>query len=179
MTKNPKKKKQEKGGIHIGGNVGAGAAIGKSASVSAENIAGRDIILGGQPIATDKEPTVDEFKQLLAEITAELAEVTAEKEILAQVAASAPLAAQGAEAEIKDASAKAETEVDSNTAESIEKSLKSATMLLTGILDGAKAVAEKAVDVASTIPDLAKKLAPLVDKVAVAALWAAKLWPLS
>ena len=53
-------------------------------------IAGRDvtnatITIGGQPTPAAKEPTVDELKQLLAEIQGELAEITAQQEALKEV----------------------------------------------------------------------------------------------
>ena len=54
--------------------------------------------------------------------------------------------------------------------------LAEATGLLSGILDGAKTVAQKSVEVAEAVKPLAEKLEPLVEKVGVAALWVAKLW---
>jgi hypothetical protein len=159
-------------GVHIG-NVSGG--------IHGSIIAGRDvkdvtITLGGQPTPADKEPTVDEFKQLLAEIQKELTEVTAQKETLQQVSSAAPYTAQGAEASVSQATAQADKEVGAEQAESIQKSLTEATTLLGGILDGAKAAAEKSVEVGRAVKPIAEKLAPLVEKLGVAAFWAAKLW---
>ena len=49
MSDEDKKKEALSGGIHIGGDVGSGAAIGEGASVEATNIAGRDISGGVSP----------------------------------------------------------------------------------------------------------------------------------
>lgn len=152
-----------------------------SGGIHGSIIAGRDvsnatITLGGQPVPADKQPTSDELKQLLAEIQQELAALTAQKEGLAQVSSAAPFTAQGAEASVKEAAAKAEGEVGPEQARSVQKSLTEATSLLGGILDGAKTVAEKAGAVGQAVKPIADTLAPLVDKLAVAALWVGKLW---
>jgi hypothetical protein len=158
--------------VHIG-NVSGG--------IHGSIIAGRDvsnatISLGGQPTPADKEPTLDELKQLLAEIQGELAELTAQQEALKEVSSAAPFTAQGAEQSVKDAAEKIEPEMEPEAAKSVQQSLTEATTLLSGILDGAKAVAEKAGEVGRAVKPIAEKLEPLVEKVGVAALWAAKLW---
>jgi hypothetical protein len=158
--------------VHIG-NVSGG--------IHGSIIAGRDvsnatITLGGQPTPADKQPTLEEFQQLLADIQAELAEVTAQQEALKEVSSAAPFTAQGAEQSVKDAAEKVEPEMEPEAAKSVQQSLTEATTLLSGILDGAKTVAEKAGEVGRAVKPIAEKLEPLVEKVGVAALWAAKLW---
>ncbi len=160
------------GGVTIG-NVSGG--------IHGSIIAGRDvskatITLGGQPTPADKQPTADELKQLLAEIQQELAKVMAQKEALQQVSSAAPFTAQGAEASVKEAAAKVEGEVGQEQAKSVQQSLTEATTLLGGILDGAKTVAQKAGEVGQAVKPIADTLAPLVEKLAVAALWVGKLW---
>lgn len=65
MAKKVSKRKAEPGSISIGGNVGPGTAVGHTASVKADNIAGRDIIMG-----TDVKDITDAFAQLYAAIEA-------------------------------------------------------------------------------------------------------------
>ena len=145
-------------------------------------IAGRDvqdvtISLGGQPTPAEKEDLkVDDLKQLLAEIQTQLADLAAEQEALQAVSVAAPFTAQGAEAGINEAAVQIEGEVDKEQAQSIQHSLNEATSLLTGILDGAKSVAEKAGEVGQAVKPIAEQLAPLVERLGVAALWVGKLW---
>lgn len=146
-------------------------------------IAGRDvknarISIGGEPVPADKEPTVDELKQLLAEIQEGLVEVTAQQEALKAVSSATPHVAQGAQQAVKDAAETVEEqdEMGPEDAKSVQESLKEATGLLSGILDGAKTVAQKTGEVVSAAQPLAEKLEPLVEKVGVAALWVTKLW---
>lgn len=164
--------KEQSGGVSIGD---------VSGGIHGSIIAGRDvtnatITLGGQPTPADKQPTVDELKQLLAEIQGELAEITAQQDALQEISAAAPLTAQGAEANVNQAATEVEGKVGQEQAESVQKSLAEATNLLSGILDGAKTVAQKSVEVAEAVKPIAEKLEPLVEKLGVAALWAAKLW---
>ena len=152
-----------------------------SGGIHGSVIAGRDasnvtITLGGQAVRADEEPSEDKLKQLLAEIQAELAEVLAQKEALQQVSTAAPFTAQGAEASVKEAAAKVAGEVKPEEAKSIQQSLTEATTLLGGILDGAKVAAEKATEVGKAVKPIADKLAPLVEKLAVASLWVGRLW---
>jgi hypothetical protein len=158
--------------VHIG-NVGGG--------IHGSIIAGRDvkdvtITLGGQATPADKQPTLEEFKELLTDIQAELAQVTAQQEALQAVSSAAPFTAQGAQASVQDAAETVEPELDKEEAESVQKSLAEATTLLSGILDGARTVAEKSVEVGRAVKPIAEKLEPLVEKLGVAALWAARLW---
>jgi hypothetical protein len=166
--------KKRSGGVTIG-NVTGG--------IHGSIIAGRDvnnatISLGGEPVPADKEPTVDELKQLLTEIQEGLAEVTAQQEALKAVSAATPHIAQGAEQAVKDAAETIEgkEEIEPEDAKSVQESLKEATGLIGGILDGAKSVAEKTEGVFNAVQPLAEKLAPLVEKAGVAALWVTKIW---
>jgi hypothetical protein len=166
------KKDEDRWGVHFG-SVSGGI---HNSVVVGRDLTNATITLGGQPTKADKQPTLDEFKQLLAEIQKELADITAQKETLQQVSSAAPYIAQGAQASVNQAVAQAEDEVGKEQAESIQTSLTEATTLLGGILDGAKIAAEKAVEVGKAVKPIAEKLAPLVEKIGVAALWAAKLW---
>ena len=164
--------KTQSGGVSIGD---------VSGGIHGSIIAGRDvtnatITLGGQPTPADKEPTIDELRQLLAEIQAELADITAQQDALREISADAPFTAQGAEASVSQAATEVEGEVDQEQAESVQKSLEKATSLLGGILDGAKTVAQKSVEVAEAVKPIVERLEPLVEKVGVAAFWVAKLW---
>lgn len=149
--------------------------------IHASIIAGRDvsnakISLGGQLTPADREPTVDELKQLLAEIRQELAEVIAQKDALQEISAASPLIAAGAEQNVKAAAEAVDAEVEPARAKSLQKSLEEATGLLSGILDGARTVAQKAGEVGEAVKPIAEKLEPLVEKVGVAAFWITKLW---
>jgi hypothetical protein len=134
------------------------------------------ISIGGQPTPVDKEPTVDEFKRLLADIRQEIAEIAKEQELLKKIDPSAPFTTQGAEENVKTVAEKVEPEMEAEEAQSVQKSLTTALTLLNGILDGAKTVAEKADEVAEAVKPIVRKLGPLVQKLGVAALWATKLW---
>lgn len=146
-------------------------------------IAGRDvsnatITIGGQPSPADKEPTVAELKQLLTEIQGELAEITAQGEVLKGISPAAPLTAQGAEQNVKEAAQKIEEkpELEPDEAKSVQERLTEATKLLGSILDGARMVAQKAVDAGKAMQPIVEKLAPLVERVGVAAFWVSKVW---
>ena len=165
---------KQSGGVTIGDVTGG---------IHGSIIAGRDvsnatITLGGQLTPADKEPTVDELKELLAEIQQELAEITAQQDALKEVSSAAPFTAQGAEQSVKDAAKKVEemSEMKSKEAKSAQKRLIEATALLSSIMDGAKTLAHKAGEVGNAIKPLAEKLEPLVEKIGVAAFWVAKLW---
>jgi hypothetical protein len=139
--------------VHIG-NVSGG--------IHGSIIAGRDvknavITLGGQATPADKEPTVDELKQLLAEIQAELAQIPAQQDALKEGSSAAPFTAHSAEQSVKDAAEKVEPEMDKEGAESVQKSLAEATTLLSGILNGARTVAEKSVEVGRAVKPIAEK----------------------
>ncbi|RME46564.1 MAG: hypothetical protein D6796_08855 [Caldilineae bacterium] len=159
-------------GVHIG-NVSGG--------IHGSIIAGRDvkdvtITVGGQPTPADKTPTAEELKALLDEIRQELATLSEQKEALKQISAASPFTAQGAAESVAEAAEKVSPELPPEEGKSVQKSLTEATSLLEGILDGAKSVAEKAGEVGKAVKPIADTLAPLVEKLAVAALWAGKLW---
>jgi hypothetical protein len=146
-------------------------------------IAGRDvndatITLDGQPTPASKEPTVDALKQLLAEVHKELTDLMTQQAALQQVSPAAPFTAQGAAQSVKEVKETVDSTVGQKPqdAQSIHTHLTEATTLLSSILDGAKTLAQKTGEVASAVKPLAEKLGPLVEKVAVAALWVGKLW---
>jgi len=170
MSSNPEPSSQ----VHIG-NVTGG--------ITGSIIAGRDvsnatITLGGQPTPASKEPTVDELKQLLAEVHKELADLMTQQAALKQVSPAAPFTAQGAQQSIKEVRETVDGTAGQKPqeAQSIHTRLTEATSLLSSVLDGAKTLAQKTGDVASAVKPLAEKLGPLVEKVSVAALWVGKLW---
>lgn len=170
MPNNP----EPQSSVHIG-NVTGGI---HGSIIAGHDVSNATITLGGQPTSASKEPTVDELKQLLAEVQKELADLMMQQATLKQVSPAAPFIAQGAEQSVKEAR---ET-VDRTTgqkpqeAQSIHTRLTETTSLLSNILDGAKTLAQKTGEAASAIKPLAEKLGPLVEKVAVAALWVGKLW---
>lgn len=162
----------------------AGVKIGNvTGGITHSVIAGRDvkgatITVGGQPVPADKTPSVEELRTLLAEIQSALASLAAQKAVLEKVSPDAPFVAQGAEATVRAAAEKVPAAGDpgSEDAGSVQKGLKDATGFLGGILDGVRKVAEKAGAAAEAVKPLGETLMPLLDKLAVAALWAAKLW---
>jgi hypothetical protein len=170
MSNNPEPHSQ----VHIGSVTGG---------IHGSVIAGRDvshatITLGGQPTAASKEPTVDELKQLLAEVHKELADLMTQQAVLKQVSPAAPFIAQGAEQSVQEARETVDraTGQKPQGAQSIRTRLLEATSLLSSILDGAKTLAQKTGEVASAVKPLAEKLGPLMERVAVAAFWVGKLW---
>jgi uncharacterized protein YoxC len=162
-------KGKQSGGVTIG-KIG-GALIGST-------IVGKNLTInvGGQPTPAEKEPSFDELQKLLLEIQQEISEITTQKEALKAVSAAAPHDARGAEARINNVASHIEKDMQPENANSVENSLKEATGLLKGILEGAKDVAKKTDEVANAVKPLAEKLEPLVVKAGVAALWVAKLW---
>lgn len=144
-------------------------------------IVGRDmtnstITIGGQQVPADKKPTFEELKQLLAEVQQELADIVAQEEALKTISAATPYTAKGAEENLKEVAEKVKPEIDKEEAKTIGKRLEETTGILSKILDGAKNVVQKSVEVGKALEPVTEKLGPLVDKVTVAALWAAKLW---
>jgi len=170
MSTNPEPHSQ----VHIGSVTGG---------IQGSIIAGRDIshatiTLGGQPTPASKEPTVDTLKQLLAEVHQELADLMTQQTVLKQVSPAAPFTAQGAHQSVQEVRETVDgiTGSKPQEAQSIHTHLTETTSLLSSILDGAKTLAQKTGDMASAVAPLADKLGPLVEKVAVAALWVSKLW---
>ncbi len=163
---------QSFGGVTIG-NVSGGI---HGSIIAGRDVSGATITLGGQLTSAGKQPTFDELRLLLTEVQRELAELAAQKDALKEISPATPFTAQGAEQSVKDAAAKVEPEMKPEEAGSVQKSLAEAISLLGGILDGAKTVAEKTGEVGKAVQPLVERLGPLVDKVAVAALWVARLW---
>lgn len=172
MSNNPEPSSQ----VHIGSVTGG---------IHGSIIAGRDvsdatITLGGQPTPASKEPTVDDLKQLLAEVHKELAALMTHQETLKQISPAAPFTAQGAAQTVKAVTEAVDQSVghkpQKEDAQSLQTHLTQTTSLLSSILDGARTLAQKTGDVASAVKPLAEQLGPLVEKVAVAALWVGKLW---
>jgi len=144
--------------------------------IAAGDVKDVTITIGGQPTPADKEPTLDEFRQLLADIQQEIAEIAKQQELLAEVDPSAPFTAQGAEQSVESVAEKVKPEMGADEAESVQNSLTTALNLLNGILDGAKMVAKKTDEVGQAVMPIVERLEPLVKKLGVAAIWAAKLW---
>src|SRR5262249_178404 len=135
-------------------------------------IAGRDvshatITLGGQPTPASKEPTVDDLKQLLAELYKELAALLTPQDTLQQISPAAPFTAQGAAQTVKTVTETVDKAAgqkpQKEEAQSLHTHLTQTTSLLSSILDGAKTLAQKAGDVASAVKPLAEQLGPLVE----------------
>src|SRR5438874_1446971 len=108
----------------------SGVTIGKvSGGITNSIIAGRDvrnatITVGGQLIAADKKPKIDELKQLLTEIQQELAGLRASQpDALKALSAGTPLIAQGVEETVKEAAEKIKPEMKSKEAESVQRGL--------------------------------------------------------
>jgi hypothetical protein len=166
----PKNKKSP--GVHIqaGGDVRDNVIAGHDVEV-------QNLQIGDRSAQEDKAPTLEEFKQLLAEIQADLAEITAREEALKAVSPAAPFSAQGAGQSLKDAAEKVSSEMKPEEVEPVHKRLAEAGAILSGILSGAKNAIEKTAEIAGAVGPLVEKLGPLVEKVGIASLWAARLWP--
>jgi hypothetical protein len=160
-------------GVHIGP---------VSGGIHGSIIAGRDVThatvtIGGQPTPADKFPTFDEFKQLLTEIHEELETTASQQDALKAVSPAAPYTTQGAVQSVKDVVEKVKPKMQPEEVTSVQKRLTETTSFLTSLLDGAKELAEKAGEFGTAARPIVERLEPLVEKVAVAALWVAKLWP--
>jgi DNA repair ATPase RecN len=170
MSDNPESHSQ----VHIG-NVTGGI---HNSMIAGRDVSNATITLGGQPTSASKDPTVDEVKQLLAEVQKELADLMTQQTALKQVSPAAPFTAQGAQQSVKEVQETVDRTAGQKPqdVQSIHTRLTETTNLLSGILDGAKSLAQKTGEVASAVKPLAEQLGPLVEKVAVAALWVGKLW---
>ena len=166
--------KEPSGGVRIG-NVTGG--------ILGSVIAGRDVsnvtvTLGGKQTTANKEPSIDEFKQLIMEIQKELAELTTKKDALKEVSPAAPSLAQGAKDSIDNVeqTVKDKPVIKPEEGEKVKKVLLDASGLIGIILDEAKSIANKAVDAGKAMKPVLDALGPLLDRISIAALWAAKLW---
>lgn len=158
-----------------------GVNIGKiKGDIIGSAIAGGDVTItttiSGQPTPAGQKPTVAELKQLLTEIQQELAEITVQQNVLRKVSVAAPFTAQGAEQSVKEAAEKVKSEMTREEAKSVRKSLDDAANLLERILEDAKTVGQKAVEVGRAVMPITEMLEPLVEKIGTAALWVTKLW---
>src|SRR5262249_1804593 len=133
MPNNP----EPQSSVHIG-NVTGG--------ITGSIIAGRDvnnatITLGGQPTPASKEPTVDNLKQLLAEIHIELAALLTHQDTLQQISPAAPFTAQGAAQTMKAVTETVDKAAghkpQEEEAQLLQTHLTQTTSLLSNILDGA------------------------------------------
>jgi hypothetical protein len=160
------------------GNISGGIA---NSIIAGHDIRYATINVAGQTVPADKDPTHKDLQQLLADIQEELAAVRAQQEALKTISSATPFVVHGVAESIKDAAItiSAPAPPRPNEVTSVQARLSEATSLLSGVLDGAKTMAEKMLGAGTAMQSLTEKLAPLVDKMAVAALWAAKLFGLA
>jgi hypothetical protein len=160
-----------------------GVRIGNvSGGIHGSIIAGRDvknatISLGGRPTPADKEPTLEELQQLLAELSDELTVVASQRDALKALSPASVSNAEGARDNVKEAAVKVTPEMRPEEAKSIQGYLVEAADLLGTILGRAKTLGQQAGAAADAFEGLPERLVPLADKATVAALWAAQLWP--
>src|SRR5215468_9025380 len=95
MPNNP----ESQSSVHIG-NVTGGIT---GSIITGRDVSHATITLGGQPTPASKEPSVDDLKQLLAEVHTELTALITQQEILKQISPAAPFTAQGAAQTVKEA----------------------------------------------------------------------------
>lgn len=164
--------KAKTGGVNIG-NVSGGI---RGSIISGGDVRDVTINLGGRPTAASKSPSAEEVRQLLAELREELAELAAQKEALEAISPASPSIAQGAERSVEQAATKVSQDPEPTEMKSIQAHLSEAASLLTTILDGARSVAEKAGEAQGAVQPLIERLASLVKKLAVGAMWVARLW---
>ncbi len=145
----------------------SGPVAGKNATQTVTTIT-----IGGQPIRTDETPTLDQFRQALAEIQQELLAVIVQQERLKAISAATPFMLTGAEASLKDAVEHVQPDVEPKEVQSLQKSLTEAKGLLNNVLNGARTAAEESEE----LQPLTEQLEPLVEKTDVLEQWAAKLW---
>ena len=161
------------GGVHIR-NVNGGIT---NSIIAGGNLTNAAITVGGQNLAVEKKPTLEEFRQLLTEVQQELSGIVAQENALKAISAATPYTAKGAAENLKEVAEKVKPGLDKESAKTIGKRLTDTTGMLSKILDGAKTIVQKSVDVGEALKPVMDQLGPLVDKITVAALWASKLWP--
>ena len=159
-----------------------GVSIGNvTGGIHSSVIAGRDVknvTIGGQPVSTDKTPTQDEYRQLLTEIRAILAELASQQELMKDISPATPTLVQAADESIKqvEQTIHDEPKMSGKSVEGVQKTITDAAGLIGIVLENANNLASRAIDTGKTIGPFLEKLGPLLDKLSVAALWAAKLW---
>lgn len=159
-----------------------GVKMGKvSGGIHGSIIAGRDvrdvtITLGGRPVAADKEPNLEEFKHLLLDIQIELGKIAADRETLEKVSPSAPLVAEGVRLNVKDVAERVLPSKTTGEVLSIKSRLNEASSMMTTMLEGIQDASHGIEETGKASKPIADLIASLVDKLAIAALWAARLW---
>jgi hypothetical protein len=158
-----------------------GVSIGDvSGGIQGAIIAGRDVVGSTASYATipAEEPTAEKLEELLVQIQKALAEVMSQQEALQQIDPTAHVQAQLAEAQIKTATdaVQAADELRPEDAKSVQSRLEQASGLLNGILEAAKSTAEKTIEVGKAVKPIAEALKPVLESLAVAGAWVAKLW---
>lgn len=164
--------KPETSGVTIGDVIGG---------ITNSIIAGRDIrdvtvTIGGHPVAADKDPEVDDLKQLLLDIQTELNKIAAERDALSAVSPSAALLTEGIKLNVSDAANTVLATTTPDKAPSVEGRLKEAGTMMAILLKAVEGASHGIEETGKALQPLANMIAPLVDKLAVAALWAARLW---
>jgi hypothetical protein len=143
--------------------------------------AGRDIsdatiTVGDKTMRADETPTQADLAQLMADISKELAAVMANREELGAVSAAAPYAVQGATECVNSASKQLAGEISPAEATSVHRNLTDAATLMGTVVDTVDRDADKDENLGGKIKSVATKLGPLLEKLAVAAVWVSKLW---
>jgi len=166
--------KDSSSGVKIG-NVTGGIT---NSIIAGRDVSNATITVAGKDLLADKTPSLDEFKQLLGEIQQELEKLGMQQEALKAVSAATPFAIQGVKANIETTAELVKEPQNSKPEEkkTLQAGVTEAADLLGNILENANKVAEKASNAGKAVQPLIELLAPLAKKVAVAALWAAKLW---
>lgn len=165
-------KSKQAGGVTIG-NVSGDI---KGSVIAGGDVRGVTITIDGRPVAADKEPNIDELRKLLVDIQRQLAELVAQGEALSKLSPSATLVARSAEVSVKDAVDSFKPEPAAHETKSIKARLTEATSFMTTLLDGAKSIADKTTEVGKSVQPVIEKATPLLEKLTVAAAWAARLW---
>jgi hypothetical protein len=157
------------------GNVQGGIT---NSMIAGGNISHATINVGGRDMAVNSTPNLEEFNQLLMEIRADLEKLTADPNVLKSISPAVPYTVEGAKASLEAAvqNAGSVENTDISKGEAIQKSVGEATSLLGTVLDSAKTVAEKATAAGKSAKSLVETLGPVVEKLAVAGLWVARIW---
>lgn len=143
--------------------------------------AGRDIsdttiTVGEKTMRADDTPTQADLAQLMADISKELTDVMADREQLSAVSAAAPYAVQGATECVNAASKQLAGEISPAEATAVQRNLTDAATLVGTVVDTTDPDANTGEGLGAKIKSVAQKLGPLLEKLAVAAVWVSKLW---
>ncbi len=159
-------------GVRIG-NVSGGI---RGSVIAGRDVSNTSVSVGGKTMSSSDTPSREDLAQLFADLRRALGELSAHGEELSGISASAPFSVQGAEVSIKAAAKKVEGDVAPEDARSAQEDLTEAAGLIGTILEKANSIIDRAVDVGRAVKPLAERLEPLVEKLAVAALWIGRLW---